>query len=168
MKLFENFHLGKVFHKDRVVFGGDIETVGYIDRYTLIEFKPIGGIILNVFKTKAPQNRFHTHGFPAFSIMLLGAYEEESLDDTGKVRKRVRRAYSKSDGGFPTLEGPVFLPRDLNHRIGKTLDTGSDIGAVSITLCGPWKKTWTETFWDDHKQSWTKVRTLGWGRKRIT
>lgn len=134
---------GKFLHHDRVALGAN----GYIDRYTVLEVKFLGALVLNVFNTTGPQDRFHTHAFNAISIMLWGSYNEfikSSNPENEWVMLRTRR------------RDVVYLPRTLNHCIGK-----STPGAVSITLCGPWKRTWTE-------ERDGKVSTLGWGRRRIS
>ena len=131
---------GKVLHVDTVALGK-----GYIKRYTLIELKWLGGIILNVYHTQE-QDRFHTHAFPAVSLMLQGHYRESILLPSGQTTSRLRKA--------PDI---CYLPRSLCHRIME-----STPGAMSVTLMGPWKKTWTEISED------TKVRTYTWGRKRAS
>lgn len=128
---------GKVLHFDRVKLGK-----GYVDRWTLFELKWLGSVIVNVFNTIA-QDRFHTHAFAAVSVMLRGEYDEEIVTD-GVVSRRTRRS------------DVIFLPRTLNHRLMK-----SSPNAASITLCGPWAPTWTETFLSG------KTRRLTWGRKPV-
>jgi len=131
---------GKVLHVDTVAIGE-----GYIKRYTLVELKWFGGLILNVYHTRE-QDRFHTHAFSAVSLMLWGHYRESILLPTGQTTSRVRKA--------PDI---CYLPRSLCHKIME-----STPGAVSITLMGPWHKTWKEI----HQGN--KVRTFTWGRHRTT
>ena len=128
---------GKVLHFDRVKLGE-----GYVDRWTLFELKWLGSVIVNVFNTIA-QDRFHTHAFAALSIMLRGEYDEQIVSGSG-VKRRTRRG------------DVVFLQRTLNHRLMR-----SSPNAMSITICGPWAPTWTETFLSG------KTRRLTWGRKPV-
>ncbi len=124
---------GKILHWDTVKLGE-----GIIDRFTFFEFKPLGGIILNIFNS-VKQDRFHTHAFNAVSIMFKGHYMEGI-----KGCKSRRREHDIK-----------YLPKTLNHKILQ-----SSKNAMSLTIMGPWDKTWTETFE-------TKTREYRWGRKRI-
>lgn len=134
---------GKIFHHDRVQIGE-----GHIDRYTIFELKFLGGIIINIFNTTF-QNRHHTHAFNAWSLMIRGWYGENILYPSIGPFKiqgwRTRKAGSL-----------LYLPRSLNHKIGR-----SSKNAVSITFCGPWAKTWTET--DDQGN----VQLFSWGRYKF-
>jgi len=129
---------GKLMHFDSVRLGQ-----GRIDRFTLFEFKPIGGIILNVFNS-IEQDRFHTHAFNAWSVMLRGSYAEEIRRQDAVVETRLR------------TRDVMYLPRHLEHRIMK-----STKNAVSVTICGPWRDTWTETSVSG------RTRRFMWGRRQV-
>ena len=130
---------GKILHKDKIVLG-----MGSIDRFTLFEFKPLGGIILNRFNTKT-QDRFHTHAFPAVSFMLRGYYRECVLQPNGLEY-------------YVTIKpGIRYIPTYYNHQI---LDSSTN--ALSITVMGPWGWSWSET----HAEKKT-TRVYTWGRRRI-
>jgi len=126
---------GKILHHDRVALGR-----GRIDRFTLFEFKPLGGVIFNVFNS-VEQDRFHTHAFNAISVMISGSYNEEIRKDYGYEQRKRHRDI-------------CYLPRTLEHRI-----MDSTPNAISVTLCGPWEGTWTETSLSG------RIRKLTWGRK---
>jgi hypothetical protein len=128
---------GKLLHHDCVALGE-----GRIDRYTLFEIKPLGGVILNVFNS-VEQDRFHTHAFNAISVMIFGAYREEIRTEYD-VQVRTRRRDIR------------FLPRTLEHRI-----LNSTPNAISVTICGPWKRSWTETSLAG------RIRRMTWGRKPL-
>lgn len=129
---------GKFLHLDRVELG-----IGPIHRFTIFEFKPIGGVIINVYNTIS-QNRFHTHAFNAVSIMLRGWYEEEIKHRNGLITRRTRDTDIR------------YLSRHTFHRI-----MASSPNAVSVTFCGPWVKTWLEQFDDGRKIRYT------WGRIKV-
>lgn len=133
---------GKVFHHDRIEIGE-----GHIDRFTLFEFKPCAALIFNRFNT-IRQDRFHTHAFNSWSLMLCGEYHE-SITNGGRTWGRTR----KND--------LVYLPRTLNHKI--LLSTPN---AWSITICGPWAKTWTETTREEFGGADIE-KTYTWGREKI-
>lgn len=134
---------GKILHKDRVGIGR-----GHIDRYTLFEFKYLGGVIFNVFNS-IEQDRWHTHAFNSICIQLRGYYYEDTLQKIGNsyipMQKEQIRAFRIR-----------FLPRTHNHRILE-----SSPNAWSLSIMGPWQKTWTETRWDYRRILYT------WGRKRL-
>lgn len=131
---------GKILHLDRVTLGK-----GTITRFTIFEIKFLFGIIVNIFNTKE-QDRFHTHAFPAISVMLRGWYNEEYLDEDGHVHFVWMNAFDVR-----------YIPRSYNHRIGK-----SSRNAISVTFMGPWKTYWTETFLNTKK-----VLSYTWGRERV-
>lgn len=126
---------GKFLHYDKTSLG-----IGNIKRFTVFECKYIGGIILNIFNTDN-QDRFHSHAFNAFSLMLKGHYYEEVILSNGQVITK-------------KIEKSRFIPRDYVHKITK-----SSFNAMSITFEGPWNKSWFEYF-DNGR---TKV--YSWGRK---
>lgn len=130
---------GKLLHLDKVTLG-----TGTITRFTLVELKFIGGIILNIFNTTT-QDRFHTHAFPALSFMLKGFYNENILHPNGKIEKR------------KIIPGIRYIPTYCNHQI---LDSSRN--AISITIMGPWGYSWSET---NAEKLNTRIYT--WGRRRI-
>lgn len=125
---------GKLLHWDTTSLG-----VGNIKRFTLIELKYIGGIIINCFNTDN-QDRFHSHAFHSFSLMLKGYYLEEVIQDNKIITKKIERSR--------------IIPKNYIHKITK-----SSPNAISITFEGPWGSTWTEYFNNG------RVKTYGWGRK---
>ena len=127
---------GKLLHFDNTSLG-----IGNIKRFTLIEIKYIGGIIINKFNT-IDQDRFHSHAFGAFSLMIKGWYFEEVIRDN-KVYKDL-------------ITTSRFIPKNYIHKI-----KGSSKDAISITFEGPWGNTWSE-FFDDGR-----VKVYSWGRKVI-
>lgn len=128
-----------IFKWVTIVFGE-----GYLKRFIVFECKYLFSIYLNIWKTIA-HDRFHTHAFPAISIMLFGEYDEQQLHPDGHISHHVIKA--------PLIR---FIGRDNNHRMlearGRT---------ISITLAGPWDRIWSETFLDGKK------RFLTWGRKVV-
>lgn len=126
---------GKLLHYDKTSLG-----VGNIKRFTFFEFKPVGGIILNIFNTEN-QDRFHSHAFSAFSLMLRGHYYEDVMDEIGNISTK-------------KIEKSRFIPKDYVHKITK-----SSPNAVSITFEGPWDSVWNEYFDSGRIKSYT------WGRK---
>lgn len=126
---------GKLLHFDNTSLG-----VGNIKRFIIFEFKPLGGIIINVFNTDT-QNRFHSHAFWAFSWMVRGWYNEEVIEGNQIISKIVKPCFR-------------FIPRNYIHKIQQ-----SSKNAVSITFEGPWHSTWNEYFDDG------RIKTYTWGRK---
>lgn len=126
---------GKLFHWDNTSLG-----VGDIKRFTVFEVKYLGGIIVNVFNTEN-QDRFHSHAFHAFSLMVRGHYFEDVIVDGGFVITK-------------KIEKSRFIPRNYIHKITK-----SSPNAISVTFEGPWGATWDEYFDNG------RVRTYSWGRK---
>lgn len=129
--------LGKVFHFDKTSLG-----VGNIKRFTVIEIKYLGGIIVNIFNTEN-QDRFHSHAFNAFSLMVKGHYYEDVIVDGKKIVTK-------------KIEKSRFIPRNYIHKITK-----SSKNAVSVTFEGPWESTWNEYFDNG------RIKTYSWGRKVI-
>lgn len=129
--MFKNF-----FKVTRVALGE-----GYLDRYTIFEWKRVFSIYFHVFNT-IEQDRFHSHAFDGIAILLKGGYEEEIKEGDVTYRKCIR-------------PGIRFIPREYNHRLLR-----SKPNTLSILFTGPWAKTWTE-------ENDRYVRTLTWGRKEI-
>lgn len=116
---------------------------GHLDRWTVFEKKNWFSIYIHRFNT-VEQDRFHTHAFNAWAIVLRGGYKEQALYDDGKT-DIVRIG--------PSIR---FIGRDYNHRILRSVPN-----TWSIVFAGPWAKEWTET-----KDGIIKV--LGWGRKALS
>lgn len=127
---------GKLFHIDETSLG-----VGNIKRFTIIEVKYLFGIIVNVFNTEI-QDRFHSHAFNCFSLMLKGHYYEDVIDGNDIVTKKIEKSR--------------FIPRNYIHKITK-----STKNAMSVTFEGPWESIWNEYFDNG------RVKTYTWGRKVI-
>ena len=128
--------LGKLFHWDNTSLG-----VGNIRRFTIIEIKYVGGIIVNIFNTEN-QDRFHSHAFHALSWMIKGHYYEDVIVDNETVTKLIEKSR--------------FIPRNYIHKITK-----SSPNAMSVTFEGPWESTWNEYFDNG------RVKTYTWGRRVI-
>lgn len=128
---------GKILHYDKTSLG-----IGNIKRFTIIEFKLIGGIIINIFNTK-DQDRFHSHAFNAYSWMIKGYYDEEFIDDCGNHT-------------FQTIIKSRFIPKEYIHKIRE-----SSKNCISVTLEGPWDNKWLEIFDNG------RVKAYNWGRKVI-
>ncbi len=129
--------LGKIFHWDNTSLG-----VGNIKRFTIIEIKYLGGIIVNIFNT-SNQDRFHSHAFNALSWMIRGHYYEDVIVDGNLLKLK-------------KIERSRFIPRNYIHKITK-----SSPNAMSITFEGPWESTWNEYFDNG------RIKTYSWGRKVI-
>ncbi len=127
---------GKLFHWDNTSIG-----VGNIKRFTLIEIKNLGGVIFNIFNT-VDQDRFHSHAFNAFSIMIKGYYYEDVIENNSIVTKRIEKSR--------------FIPRNYIHKITK-----SSPNAISVTIEGPWESSWNEYFDNGRIKSYT------WGRQVV-
>lgn len=128
--------LGKLFHWDNTSLG-----VGNIRRFTIIEVKYLGGVIVNIFNTEN-QDRFHSHASSAFSWMIKGHYYEDVMINGNLVTKKIEKSR--------------FIPRNYIHKITK-----SSPNAMSVTFEGPWETTWNEYF------DTGRVKTYSWGRKVI-
>lgn len=133
---------GKFLHYDKTSLG-----VGNIKRFTLFEWKGFGGIIFNIFNTNN-QDRFHSHAFNAFSIMLKGYYYEDVMEDMFIENNLTKRIISKK------IEKSRFIPKNYIHKITK-----SSKNAMSITIEGPWDDTWFEIFDSG------RVKIYTWGRQ---
>lgn len=125
---------GKLFHWDNTSLG-----VGNIKRFTIFELKYLGGIVINFFNTEN-QDRFHSHAFWAFSLMVRGHYFEDVIVDNKIVTKKIEKSR--------------IIPRNYIHKITK-----STPNAVSVTFEGPWGGSWNEYFDSG------RVKTYSWGRK---
>jgi len=125
---------GKILHFDKTSLG-----VGDIQRFTILEIKYVFGIIINIFNT-TDQDRFHSHAFHAFSLMVRGHYIEDVIDGNNIVTKKIEKYR--------------FIPRNYIHKI-----KGSSKNAISITFEGPWESTWNEYFDSG------RIKTYTWGRK---
>lgn len=127
---------GKILHFDKTSLG-----VGDIQRFTILEIKYIFGIIINIFNT-TDQDRFHSHAFHAFSLMVRGHYFEDVIDGNNVITKKIEKSR--------------FIPRNYIHKI-----KGSSKNAISVTFEGPWESTWNEYFDNG------RIKTYTWGRKVI-
>lgn len=127
---------GKILHTDKTSLG-----VGNIKRFTIIEIKYICGIIVNIFNT-TNQDRFHSHAFNAFSLMVRGYYFEDVIIDNNVVTRKIERSR--------------FIPRNYIHKI-----TQSSLNAISVTFEGPWQSVWNEYFDNG------RIKTYTWGRRVI-
>ena len=125
-----------MFKKARIILGE-----GFLDRFTIFEWKRCFSIYFHVFNT-VKQDRFHTHAFNGIAILFYGSYEEEVKIGSNIYRKNIG----------PSIR---YIPRSYNHKLLK-----SKPNTLSILFAGPWSKTWTE----ENDQF---VRTLTWGRKEI-
>jgi hypothetical protein len=125
---------GKILHFDKTSIG-----IGDIKRFTIIELKYIGGIIINKFNT-TNQDRFHSHAFFAFSWMIRGWYNEDIIKDNKIISKKITKSR--------------IIPKNHIHKIK---DSSKD--AISVTFEGPWGNTWSE-FYDDGR-----VKVYSWGRR---
>ena len=135
---------GKILHYDNVSLG-----VGNIKRFTFFEFKPFGGVILNIFNTD-DQDRFHDHAFGAICIQLKGFYNEEYFYGTPEVGFKLIKQRTIS---APNIR---YIPRGMFHKI-----KDSSKNAISLTIMGPWKDSWKEWF-----DKTNKTITYTWGRKK--
>ena len=129
-----------LFKKKRIELGE-----GHIIQYTLFENKFFGGIWIYNWKTIL-QNRFHTHAFSSYALLLNGAYTEEVIHK-GKIETRVVNQRLK----------PRFLPKNYCHRILE-----AEPNTWTIVFFGKWIPYWWEYFGDS--KVWVKY---GWGRKVI-
>ena len=118
---------------------------GHIVQYTIIENKLLGGVWVYNWK-KVIQNRFHTHAFKSYALLLSGSYIEEVILD-GKITTRAVSARFK----------PRLLPKDYCHRIILAAPN-----TWTIVFFGKWSSSWWEYFQDS--KTWVKY---GWGRKVI-
>lgn len=125
---------GKICHWDNTSLG-----VGNIRRFTIIEVKYLGGIVVNIFNTE-DQDRFHSHAFSALSWMVKGHYYEDVVVEGKRVITK-------------KIEKSRFIPRNYIHKITK-----SSPNAMSITFEGPWESTWNEYFDNG------RIKTYSWGR----
>lgn len=125
-----------MFTKVRIALGE-----GYLDRWTVFEFKKYISLYVHCFNTIA-QDRFHSHAFNGLAFIVRGGYHEEYKSGTTVCSKWV---------------GPGFryIPRQYNHRLLRSLPN-----TISILLVGPWAKEWTE-------EKNGIIRTLTWGRKVV-
>lgn len=103
---------------------------GLVIRYTLIEIKWLFSIYFHQIKT-VEQDRFHTHAFNAFVIILNGSYEDEIKDGIGIDKPTQIKKFNK--GNFR------YIPRELNHKLLKAEDN-----TVSLLITGPYSSIWTE------------------------
>lgn len=131
---------GKILHYDQFSLG-----IGNIQRFTIFEFKPLCGIIINIFNT-VDQDRFHSHAFHSWSWMIRGWYEEDTLmfdknyQYIGEVNKRITKSR--------------IIPRNYIHKIKR-----SSKNAISVTFEGSWLPYWSEYFDDG------RVKVYHWGRE---
>lgn len=112
-----------VFWKKKLINQGDQP----ITELTVLEWKRLFSIKLFKFhKAIGCQDRFHTHSFNAFSLLLKGNYVEEILDGhrVGRYDRNRRRL--------------IFIPKHEYHRI-----TRSE-GCITLLVTGPWEPHWDE------------------------
>lgn len=126
---------GKLLHYDKTSLG-----IGNIKRFTIFEFKFLGGIIINIFNT-IDQDRFHSHAFWAFSLMIRGWYYEDVAVKGKITTNKVTRSR--------------IIPRNYVHKI-----KNSSKNAISVTFEGPWRETWYE-FFDQNR----RLKIYTWGRE---
>lgn len=92
-----------------------------VTELTILEYKKLFSIKLFKFhKSNGKQDRFHTHAFNAFSLLIKGDYTEEVIE--GNKIFKLDRSRSRL----------LYIPRDSYHRITK-----SD-GCYTMLVTGPW------------------------------
>ena len=92
-----------------------------VSELTILEWKPLFSLKLFHFhETTGSQDRFHTHAFDAWSILLHGDYTEEVVKD-GEILSLPR-----SRSRF------LFIPKNQYHRITKSK------GCRTLLITGPW------------------------------
>jgi hypothetical protein len=98
-----------------------------VTEWTLLEYKKFFSIKLFHFhKTNGSQDRFHTHAFNAYSILLKGNYIEEVIKDNQIIPLNRNRKII------------LFIPKDNYHRITKSK------GCWTLLFTGSWGKTFKE------------------------
>lgn len=98
-----------------------------VTELTILEYKKWFSIkLFNFHKSEGVQDRFHTHAFNAYSLLLKGDYTEEVLE-WNKIVKCLR---SRSKA--------LFIPKDSYHRITRSK------GCVTLLVTGPWGETFKE------------------------
>lgn len=112
-----------VFLKKKKIDLGDQS----VTELTIIEYKKWFSIkLFNFHKSEGVQDRFHTHAFNAYSLLLKGDYTEELLE--GNKIIKCLRSRSKA----------LFIPKDSYHRITRSK------GCVTLLVTGPWGETFKE------------------------
>ena len=98
-----------------------------VSELTILEWKRFFSVKLFHFhKTEGKQDRFHTHAFNAWSILLHGDYTEELID---------------GDIIYPELRSRkriLFIPKNQFHRITKSS------GCRTLLITGPWGDSFKE------------------------
>lgn len=98
-----------------------------VTEITVLEWKKLFSIKLFHFhKTDGSQDRFHTHAFHAYSILLTGDYTEEVVID-GAVTKLAR-----------SRKRLLYIPKGQYHRITKST------GCYTLLITGPWGEEFSE------------------------
>lgn len=101
----------------------------FVSELTILEWKRFFSIKLFKFhKTDGSQDRFHTHGFSAVSILLKGDYTEEIVVNNHDTIRKLPRSRSRF----------LFIPRNSFHRITKS------VGCTTLLITGPWKNEFME------------------------
>lgn len=120
-----------------------------VTELTILEWKRFFSIKLFHFhKTEGSQDRFHTHAFKAWSVLLHGDYTEEVV---------------KSDCIIPMLRSRkrfLFIPAHQYHRITKSS------GCRTLLFTGPWGDSFKEL--THLTQDVYGETTCGAGRKVIS
>lgn len=128
--------------KDRIALGK-----GYVDRYTICEFKNWFSVYVHNWHTVA-QDRYHTHAFNAWVYMICGQYEEQVMDANAPLGSMFSRETIRAG----SLR---YVPRAHCHRILRAIAP-----CWTIAFAGPWIDHWYELRWD--LLGWRK---LGHGRR---
>lgn len=112
-----------VFLKKKKIDLGDQS----VTELTILEYKKWFSIkLFNFHKSEGVQDRFHTHAFNAYSLLLKGDYTEELLE--GNKIVKCLRSRSKA----------LFIPKDSYHRITRSK------GCITLLITGPWGETFKE------------------------
>lgn len=111
------------FLKSKVIDLGDQS----VYELTILEYKKWFSFkFFNFRKTAGSQDRFHTHAFDAYSLLLKGNYTEEVIKNNKIIKlDRNRNRF-------------LFIPKDNYHRITKST------GCWTLLFTGPWGSEFKE------------------------
>lgn len=123
-----------------------------VSELTILEWKPLFSLkYFHFHKTDGDQDRFHTHAFNAFSVLLSGDYVEEVVEGEVIIPKlRSRKRF-------------LFIPKDSYHRITKSK------GCRTLLITGPWGDEFKELVFERPSSlpgySWWRQSMCGAQRK---
>lgn len=114
---------------------------------TILEWKPIGSILLFYFCPGGEQGIYHTHSFESYSYLIFGNYIEKVIDLENETSWEMPRNRSRK----------IYIPKDRFHQITDST------GCMTLMFAGSWGDSFKE-----YDPETKEIIVRGYGRREIS